>query len=91
MHTSQLLCVVALTLIGLSFALDCTRLAIIKQFAQQNGLERIGVNPFSAAVRRVKAVLPIGQIKNRVNTLEKVSMVCWLASTPLLIGSVLYK
>jgi hypothetical protein len=76
---------------ALSFALDCTRLAVIKEFAQQNGLEKIGINPLSAAVQRVKAVLPIGQIQNRVNMLEKVSMVCWLASTPLLIGSVFYK
>jgi hypothetical protein len=91
LHTAQVLGIAAFILIAASLASDWVRLTTIKQFAQANGLEKIGVNPFSRSVLRLKESLPEGPARNRVKTLDRVSLTCWMASTPLLIASVLYK
>jgi hypothetical protein len=93
LHPSVLIGIAILALIAASFTCDWIRLSTIKSFAQENGLGTIPMNLFKSAgaVQQIKAQLPVGQMRNRVKTLETVSFFSWIASVALLLVSVLIK
>jgi hypothetical protein len=66
--------------IAAAFLIDWVRFSSLRNYAAQNGLGVISMNPFAGymAAERVAASLPKSPFRTRVRGLVLASMACWL-------------